>query len=181
MRRRRWWWERKEHRTETDPASHVVTYNLSHHHLRHCCSNAWLLGLRVAQGTRCVMQELYSLHYAAQTMQELDSMHCATRCRHSLHRSWCGFYILLMRSLLHCTSSPSTLWNRFALHCALASLSYLNFLSWFPSSLHFIVPNCLLTLRSVVLFPENRTMKGASFSKDRAETDMLMYRFSSRI
>jgi hypothetical protein len=75
MRRRRWWWERKEHRTETDPASHVVTYNLSHHHLRHCRSNAWLLGLRVAQGTRCVMQELDSLHYAAQTMQELDSLH----------------------------------------------------------------------------------------------------------
>jgi len=39
--------------------------------------NMGLLGPCVAQGTmRRIMQELDSLHYAAQTMQELDSMHC---------------------------------------------------------------------------------------------------------
>jgi len=36
-----WWWERREHGTETDPASQMVTRNLSHRHLRRRRPCAW--------------------------------------------------------------------------------------------------------------------------------------------
>ena len=123
------------------------------------------------------------LHYAAQTMQELDSMHC-DRARMFIHPSLllqptavtlcvdpCAVFISC--SCIPCClvpPAPSTPWSCFALHCALVSLSYLNtssFLSWFPSSLYFLVPNCLLMLRFVVLYPENCTTKGASFSSEK--------------
>ena len=71
--------------------------------------------------------------------------------------------------------APSMPCSRFALHCALASLSYhntLSFLSCFSSSLYFLVPNCLM-LRSAVLSPENCTMKGVSFSSVKKKRIVL--------